>query len=169
MAFTQNKAPSSASGATGGVEITDEIHALGGGGPRIISKPQLPLSSSSSPYSTESPKIFSESSQSPPSSNPSDEYPPQKCDNPVDTQPSGPFAADSVANLFPSMPLDWETYDYSSHLLPPSDNTLPADFDGMFDAIGSTAPHDPLNGPTILEQLGLGGEWQPVMDHLGLS
>lgn len=67
------------------------------------------------------------------------------------------------------MPLDWETYDYSSHLLPPSDNTLPADFDGMFDAIGSTAPHDPLNGPTILEQLGLGGEWQPVMDHLGLS
>jgi hypothetical protein len=135
----------------------------------VLKKAQMPVSSTSSPYSAGSPKVFSESSQSPPSSNPSDESPPvHNSDKPVDVQPVEPFTAGSGASTFPSVPVNWENFDYSS-FLPPDSNALPADFDGMFDGFGNTASHDPLTGPSILEELGLGGEWQPVMDHLGLS
>jgi hypothetical protein len=48
-------------------------------------------------------------------------------------------------------------------------NKLPNDFDEIFQAMASTDPtQTSAVGPTVLEELGLGMEWQPVMDDLGL-
>jgi hypothetical protein len=193
MAFAQSQAPREIFNATsGGVQVLDEIHALGGYGPRVILTNAGSPASTSSPYSSES-KVPSESSQSPPSgnssdpkpgnpsdpsfnnpshlqsSNPSDDYTsPHGYNKPVDGQSTARYTADSAVNSIQSaeIPFSWEKYDYSTHLPTHSESTLHTDFDA-FGTMGS-APHVPQHGPTLLEELGLGGEWQPVMDDLGL-
>lgn len=179
MAFAQNKAPGSVfSAPPGGVEVIDEIHALGGGvEPRVISTSTTKATSStSSPYSSAS-KLNSDSSssQSPPSRYPSEEHSPSL---PPDSAVHGrllapPAPVNPDVSVFSSMntSFDWkslECFDFSSTFPAPSENAVPADLDGVFDAMGNSAPHASQTGPNILEELGLGGEWQPVMDHLGL-
>ncbi|KAF8513491.1 hypothetical protein JB92DRAFT_2923771 [Gautieria morchelliformis] len=197
MAFTRSKAPGDIHGAAPrGVEVVDEIHALGGYGPRVISTVAKSASSTPSPYAPE-PRLHSDSSQSPPSSNPSDppsSNPPDAPSNnpsdlpfslPPDPPPIKPSdnyipqiynpnvdvpsaAPPAVVDSLPSA-FDWTEFDYSSYLPVPSANELPPDFD-VFAALGDPAPQPPPTpGPnTLLEQLGLAGEWQPVMDYLDL-
>jgi hypothetical protein len=198
VAFTRCKAPGDIHGAAPrGIEVVDEMHALGGYGPRVISTAVKFASSTPSPYAPES-RLRSDSSQSPPSSNPSDpsssnppippssnpsdltsslppdpppikpsdNYIPQAYNPNVDVPSAAPVThldVDSLPSAF-----DWTEFDYS-YLPASAANELPPDFD-VFAALGDPAPQPPPTaGPTtLLEQLGLGGEWQPVMDYLDL-
>lgn len=195
-AFSYNKASRAVSAiAPGRIEVLDEIHALGGYGPRVISTRSCPASTSSTP----SPYSFTgDPSQSSPSHTqstplptyPSDDYtPPHIHDGTPDVQFSAPDPTTipsnnyglshvyndsvdtqfSVENSFPSTELasNWEKYDYSSYLPTSSDNTVPTNLDA-FGTTRNPAPYVPQNVPTVLEELGLGGEWQPVMDYLDL-
>ena len=190
MAFAQNRASMDRFGATPeGVAVLDEIHALGGYGPRVISTRPSPASSTYSPES----RVTSDYSQSPPSSN-SSECPPSYPSHPESYPPSHaysttadvqstpsfsstpPSLASSVTGSVPltsiptSMPVsfDWEKYEYS--LLTPPDNTSCNDFDNIFGTKVDSSNFPPKVRPTVVEGLGLGlgGEWQPVMDHVGL-
>jgi hypothetical protein len=70
---------------------------------------------------------------------------------------------------FPSMapPFDFTGVDFSSHIPDFAANALPSDFDEVFQVMAATAPTQ-TSAVGVLEELGLGGEWQPVMDGLGL-
>jgi hypothetical protein len=171
MSFARNKAPRDIfSVAPGSVELFDEMHALGGYGPRVIS------TTSTSPAQSPESRVTSDSSQSPASSNqsdpppanPSDDYPPQVYGNPV-IQTMPPITPIPVVNIAAplAMPYEWEKYDYASQLPTPSGNAVPTDFDNVFCTMGEAGTGVQ---PTPLQELGLGlgGEWQPVMDHFGL-
>ncbi|KAF8582756.1 hypothetical protein K439DRAFT_1618032 [Ramaria rubella] len=159
-AFARNKAPRDHfSSAPGGIQVLDEIHALGGGGPRVISKKSRPTSLPS----TSDQKTPSETSLSPTPEIPSDDYTPS------------PFApnihiAEQPPQTFSPMnsPLDFSSIDFSQ-FADFSGGTLPENYNDIYGIMRNSPPSQlPPSGPNVLEEIGLGGEWQPIMDHFAL-
>jgi len=153
VAFAQNNGPKDPFCATsGGIDVSDEIAALGGGGPRIIS--------SSSPKPTSSPA--------------SSPYSPEHRGSPIPSRipTSNGVSLDTTFSSVMAPPFAFAGVDFSSEIPEYNTNVLPSNFDEIFQSMtggGDTAPTQmPGVGPTILEELGLGGGWQPVMDDLGL-
>jgi hypothetical protein len=152
----------------GGLEVADEIHALGGG-PRVISStPRRTASPSSITYPPEQANSFIHSlSPTPVTGSAPEDY--------VATHPSGQLVHESGPSPFPGVftdipassivsSFDFTGVAFSSHFPEFTVNALPSDFD-----IATTAPTQTTPGASsVLEELGLGGEWQPVMDDLGL-
>lgn len=67
------------------------------------------------------------------------------------------FPDASLSSMAPPA-ADVSNFDFSCH--------LPEDFDELFQTMAATAPTQTAG--VVLEELGLGSEWQPVMDDLGL-
>jgi len=64
---------------------------------------------------------------------------------------------------------DFAGVDFSSYNPDFSVNTLPNTLSEVLESMSAPAPPEaPAVGSTVLEELGLGEEWQPVMDDLGL-
>ncbi|KAF8582754.1 hypothetical protein K439DRAFT_1618030 [Ramaria rubella] len=149
-AFARNKAPRDHfSTAPGGIQVLDEIHALGGGGPRVISKKSRPTSLPS----TSDQKTPSEKSLSPTPEIPSDDYTPS------------PFApnihiAEQPPQTFSPMnlPFDFSSIDFSQ-FTDFSGGTLPENYNDVYGIMRNSPPSQlPPSGPNVLEEIGLGGE-----------
>jgi hypothetical protein len=69
-----------------------------------------------------------------------------------------------IPSLPPGSLFNFTGVDFSSHLPESATNALLNDFE-----VAATAPtHAAPDASSVLEELGLGGGWQPVMDDLGL-
>jgi hypothetical protein len=165
-AFAHNRAPKDPLGSSpGGVEVSDEIHALGGGGPRVMSSTARPPPSPHAPERT----VSSMPSQTPPPISASGDYAVTPSGQHVHDSGSLPFPG-GFPDLSPSSmapPFNFTNVDFSSYTPEFAADKLPGDFDEIFQAMTATATQTAPVG-SILEELGLGGEWQPVMDDLGL-
>ncbi|KAF8582757.1 hypothetical protein K439DRAFT_1661654 [Ramaria rubella] len=166
--FARSKANDPLAAATEGVETLEEIHALGGGGPRVISKKSPSSASGSSPYTADQ-KIPSDSFPSATagisssSNNQTFAYPTYNI--PVAQQLAFPPMEDPVDNTFLFMHMDnmpdLENYDFTQFTA--SEEPLPESFNDIFRRM-DTHQYPPAN-PTGWEKFGLGEEWRDIMDH----
>lgn len=143
-----------------GIEVTEEIQALGGGVARVVTMP----SRSSSSHGSSPPGVPSSTDSSP-----SPQVGVYKHDMPI-TQPMAFYPMDyyDPSSTFMAYP------DFSPGPPPPPPppqpiNFLPAEFNDIFGVTGNRAGGDLYGADVLLDQLGFkpGEPWQP-MDHVGL-
>lgn len=162
MAFAQkNTSKGSAEDASGGVDVSDELHALGGGGPLVVSSaPAAPQLSTSSYPCGQDPSFV------PPPNLPSSFH---ALGGDTVTLSSGEHAGGAKsAGLFPetlsmTSPFNFTGVDFSSHIPGFGDN-VPTSFDEIFQTMTMTPTETHAVGSTILDGLGLGeDDGQPWM------
>jgi len=153
------------------VEVEDEILALGGAGPRMVSSTLRP---SNLPHPSSYPPEHAASdipSRDLSSTSTSEGYAAMRTSMQEVHKPEYPsfegFFPDS-STLPMEPPFDFTNVDsnLSSHIPEVMASTLPSDFD-FFQNTARTTPSASV-GSSVLDELGLGGEWKPVMDGLEL-
>ncbi|KAF8518017.1 hypothetical protein BU17DRAFT_91446 [Hysterangium stoloniferum] len=157
-----------------GVEISEEINALGGGKTQVITTKSK---------SHSSPRLLDERS-SPSSSrhgSPQNMHP-SRTQSPVVAQheinpdvqsllqqyASTYTTYDPYQSTYPPTSQAFQNSQFLPQVLEPLPDTLPNDFSDIFGSLAEqgTAP-GVKSGADILEELGLMGEWQTAMDHIG--
>lgn len=81
---------------------------------------------------------------------------------------NSPYPSTFPPTPFPPTPQTIQNSEFLPQLPELLPNTLPNDFNDIFGYSGEQAPAPSVkSGADILEDLGLMGEWQAAMDHIG--